>query len=330
MQCRQTTELTLATLIVLVFTAATQAQRVDPDRWGGGATNPSGQQAVPIVGYESDTGILFLNTLGLNQLLDTTGGSLIGGDDVGLISLSVAGPPAHTVFLNGFIDQSIGGIAFNGTYFNGKQQIFGIPVGAEFLQPALSQPAFQYDADLGSADFGIVEMAVNFITGQPGATLFGSVQVIQVRLDFNGDRIVDCGDLDELTAIIASDQYQGVYDLNEDGRVDLADLDAWLADAGNDQFGHPFLIGDANLDGFVDTTDFHLWNQHKFTLDTGFCSGNFNADERIDVSDFNLWLANRFRCVRECSFRARTCQRLRTDLVYGRRHQVEPLSENVR
>ena len=81
-----------------------------------------------------------------------------------------------------------------------------------------------------------------------------------------------------------------------DGVVDGSDLDEWLRQAGatNLASGGSYLDGDANLDGFVDVSDFNIWNGNKFTGSTGWCSGDFNADGVVDVSDFNLWNVNKF------------------------------------
>ena len=54
------------------------------------------------------------------------------------------------------------------------------------------------------------------------------------------------------------------------------------------------LPGDANLDGFVDVTDFNLWNENKFTDDASWGAGDFNGDGLVDTSDFNLWNENKF------------------------------------
>ena len=76
----------------------------------------------------------------------------------------------------------------------------------------------------------------------------------------------------------------------------MADRDAWLAAAGaaNLSSGGSYLLGDANLDGAVDVSDFNLWNGHKFTNAAAWCRGDFNADGSVDVSDFNLWNGNKF------------------------------------
>ncbi len=55
--------------------------------------------------------------------------------------------------------------------------------------------------------------------------------------------------------------------------------------------------GDANGDGFVDTSDFNIWNANRFTLGTDWTSGDFNGDGLTDTADFNLWNRNRFTSV---------------------------------
>lgn len=54
------------------------------------------------------------------------------------------------------------------------------------------------------------------------------------------------------------------------------------------------LIGDANGDGFVDGTDFGIWNANKFTAGTNWTTGDFNCDGVTDGTDFGLWNANKF------------------------------------
>ena len=61
-------------------------------------------------------------------------------------------------------------------------------------------------------------------------------------------------------------------------------------------FAH-VLPGDANLDGFVDVTDFNRWSENKFSNDgrfIGWGKGDFNTDGVVDVSDFNIWNDHKF------------------------------------
>lgn len=114
--------------------------------------------------------------------------------------------------------------------------------------------------------------------------------------DFNQDGVYGCEDIDALIQVIADGSHNAFFDLTEDGAVDLADRDAWLAEAGafNLPSGAAYQLGDANLDGVVDVSDFNLWNGNKFTMEAAWCSGDFNADGVVDVSDFNIWNGNKF------------------------------------
>jgi hypothetical protein len=129
---------------------------------------------VPVVEYEPETGLMYVNTLGMNQSLDTADRMSIGGDDVGAISFSVEGPDADNFILTGFTD----GVVWNGQNFAGKAQIFGVSAGANFLAPGARTEILQYTTGLTEADFGTVEMAVNYSTGVPGGIIFGGVQIV--------------------------------------------------------------------------------------------------------------------------------------------------------
>ncbi len=117
--------------------------------------------------------------------------------------------------------------------------------------------------------------------------------------DFDQNGTHDCADVDGLVQVIASGTNQSQYDLNGDLLVNRDDLDVWLVlgGAANPAVtgGNAFLIGDANLDGNVDISDFNLWNSSKFTATAAWCNGDFNADGVVDTSDFNLWNGNKFQ-----------------------------------
>ncbi len=115
--------------------------------------------------------------------------------------------------------------------------------------------------------------------------------------DFDVDGDYDCNDIDALVSEIAGGNHTASFDLSGDGQVDDADLMLWLAEAGSRNLpsGGSYLAGDANLDGFVDVSDFNVWNGHKFANAVGWCGGDFNADGFVDVSDFNLWNSHKFQ-----------------------------------
>lgn len=97
-----------------------------------------------------------------------------------------------------------------------------------------------------------------------------------------------------LMSEIASGIDDVAFDMNGDGVVDLLDRDAWLAEAGDRNIGAAYLVGDANLDGSVDVSDFNLWNANRFSTASRWDFGEFNGDGAIDTSDFNIWNANNF------------------------------------
>jgi predicted outer membrane repeat protein len=115
--------------------------------------------------------------------------------------------------------------------------------------------------------------------------------------DFNGDSLCDGPDIDQLVVEIASGNHNPDFDLTGDALVDLNDRDAWLAQAGamNLPSGNAYILGDANLDGAVDVSDFNVWNANKFSLANAWTLGDFDASGQVDVSDFNVWNSNKFQ-----------------------------------
>ena len=119
------------------------------------------------------------------------------------------------------------------------------------------------------------------ILGQPG--------------DFNGDGLVDCEDgrLVSEQAIAGSSDL--IYDLDSNGVVNRNDAFEWLRIAGRQNVGAPYLLGDANLDGSVDTGDYGgVYNKNKFATETGPCHADVNVDGVVDVTDALIIKANFF------------------------------------
>jgi hypothetical protein len=162
---------------------------------------------------------------------------------------------------------------------------------AEIDAPDAASCSLLHDFDNdGDLDLGLVDELEN---------VFILSQNIGNRIadgDFDADGDLDLNDIDSLTAAIANGDYDGAFDLNGDGALDALDLTQWqmLGGAENLASGNPYLLGDANLDGVVDTSDFAIWNANKFTSNTNWSDGNFTLDDSIDVGDFNRWSANKF------------------------------------
>ncbi len=148
-----------------------------------------------------------------------------------------------------------------------------------------------YNATINSQDLTF------FYSGTDGQLLRGIVEYVTgISGDFDGNGVYECADIDGLIGEIIAGTNSAAFDLNGDGAVDLADRDAWLAEAGAAQLpsGNPYLLGDANLDGVVDVSDFGVWNGNKFTATGAWCLADFNADGVTDVSDFGVWNGNKF------------------------------------
>ena len=149
---------------------------------------------------------------------------------------------------------------------------------------------FMGDADL-DGDLDVV------VGGGNSELVYFEQTTPSAMYDFDQDGDEDITDLDLLIQNIAFGPADpSLFDLNNDGLVDLLDRDEWLLNVGMSQqaSGQGFLIGDANLDGFVDASDFNLWNENKFSNSGLWSSADFNADGFTDASDFNIWNENKF------------------------------------
>jgi hypothetical protein len=176
-------------------------------------------------------------------------------------------PAVSVLDLNGNV------LATDTNSFDGKNaQLF-------FTAPTAGTYVVSVFAESGSGDYVLHKSTATVVDG-----------------DFNDDGIYDLRDIDVLVAEIASANHHAWYDLSGDGLVDLVDRDAWLVEAASVNYGggYVYLMGDANLDGFVDGADFNAWNAHKFTARPAWSAGDFNADGFVDGADFNIWNAHKF------------------------------------
>jgi hypothetical protein len=106
--------------------------------------------------------------------------------------------------------------------------------------------------------------------------------------DANLDGVCDVIDLDLLGSVIFNRGYSTSMDMNDDGVLDLLDRDRWLAEVGIAEIGVPFLPGDANLDGFIDTRDLNpvgfSWQQCS---GIGWDWGDYDFDDCVTALDLN-------------------------------------------
>jgi formylglycine-generating enzyme required for sulfatase activity len=129
-----------------------------------------------------------------------------------------------------------------------------------------------------------------------------SIPETSLSCDFNSDAACNIVDLNAMLAegpiapgVTVTPGVNGQFDLTGDGVIDNADADEWLSEAATaNQLGSPYKRGDANLDGFVDGSDFGLWNAGKFTSTLAWDRGDFSGDGVADGSDFGIWNSNKF------------------------------------
>ncbi len=153
------------------------------------------------------------------------------------------------------------------------------------------------------------------------------------RGDFNDDGLWDCADIDQLTSNVASGSNDGQYDMDADGLVTEADTAAWLVAGGamnpSDTGGNPFLVGDANLDGSVDGSDFLIWNDHKFSGTSDWCQANFDGNAFVDGRDFLIWNANKFQSSVAIPTANRISQPVHNHLAVANRHAIQAHPEET-
>ncbi|MCA9265421.1 MAG: hypothetical protein KDA60_16290 [Planctomycetales bacterium] len=141
---------------------------------------------------------------------------------------------------------------------------------------------------------------LTFTIAGKGGGRWRDVEAFQLNVlaapgDFDSDGDRDGADIDALVMEIVGGSNASQYDLTGEGTVDNNDLAQWLAVAGaaNLASGNPYLLGDANLDGSVDASDFDAWFESRFSDIARWTLGDFNADGGIDVRDFNIWNSNK-------------------------------------
>ena len=101
-------------------------------------------------------------------------------------------------------------------------------------------------------------------------------------LDFDGD--FSASDIGLLVDNLGSNE--PLYDLNRDGGVDSDDV-RYLVEVGIGTF-----LGDANLDGRVDSVDLNTVGVNWQENTSGWENGDFNGDNRVDSVDLNALAVN--------------------------------------
>ena len=159
-----------------------------------------------------------------------------------------------------------------------------------------------FGSSFGSLSFGnVAQMGLTeefvledltVIGSLAGGGDLGSVDLVYVRAtargDFNGDGILDVTDIDLLSAEILEGSNNPAVDLTDDDIVDAADLAEWRSVAAvHNGFDSPYLLGDADLDGIIDSTDLNNlalnWQQKA----NAWSQGDFDVNGIVDSADLN-------------------------------------------
>ena len=157
------------------------------------------------------------------------------------------------------------------------------------------------EADVFTADNGLQDVDAHYlqfvaVTYLPGKVSSGLNEFeVYGRLaggllgDFNGNGVLDTGDVDMLTVDVAAGSNTATFDLNNDGFVNNGDLDIWVRDL------RVTYYGDADLDGEFNSSDLVTVlssGTYEADVDSVWSTGDFNADGRTNSSDLVAALAD--------------------------------------
>lgn len=248
--------LLLATIVALSLAISSQAENIPGNN-------------IPDVVYDAMSGQLSVST-----------------DGADLISIVVEGPSALSIdrWVDGTSQDSI--LGWEQQYFAGFEQWAGI--GSAEAGGSVPQGTYQiatYDVNLVATDFGAVEIGTqNFNTLHTDVT----VETENPACDFAPfDGVCDVADLDGIlyTGIPGNDLS---FDINASGTVDLGDRETWLEVAGNLNIGVPYVRGDTDLDGDVDSIDLNnVGINWQSTTATSWGQGDFDGSGTVVVLDLN-------------------------------------------
>lgn len=118
-----------------------------------------------------------------------------------------------------------------------------------------------------------------------GATRIVVVDVDVVEGDFDGDGELTVDDVDAICAQFGNADADGRFDLNDDRTIDFQDLLIWINEVKNTY------IGDANLDGEFNTSDFvqvFIVGEYEDAIanNSTWAEGDWNCDGEFSTRDF--------------------------------------------
>ena len=103
--------------------------------------------------------------------------------------------------------------------------------------------------------------------------------------DFDGNGVLDAGDIDALTAEVRSGKHDRDFDLNGDRLIDQQDRSVWVNELRKSYFGDADLNGEFNSSDFVAVFQIGQYEDGVAGNST-WASGDWTGDGEFDSSDF--------------------------------------------
>ncbi len=251
-------------------------------------------------GRLTGNGHIFVGVGPLEGAVRNFGGTIAPGDEDGnpIGKIEIVGDLAN---VDGTFVFDLGGRTPGTTYdqisverlafLSGTLDVSLVDLGGGLFQPQIGD-TFTLLSALGGVQgtFDVLDLPNGFDWNVNYTSTSVRLQVAGVGFvgDFDSDGDLDCDDINLLSSIAASGGGSGIFDLTGDGVVDDLDVADWILNQ------KETVMGDANLDGVVDSSDFNVWNGSKFTATSAWCRGDFTSDGFVDASDFNVWNRNKF------------------------------------
>lgn len=169
----------------------------------------------------------------------------------------------------------------------------GQDIGYNHVTVNESEPDYITEDQTFAVPEGTDALRLEFVTGGPqtetGRMWIDDISIVvpgaAVAGDFNQDGLLDASDIDLLSAKVRQGTNEAGFDLNADALVDDSDRLVWI-----DSIKKTY-VGDADLNGQFDTTDFVMVFQagqyeDGVTGNSGWATGDWNGDTEFDSSDF--------------------------------------------
>lgn len=266
--------------------------------------------AIPIVvlvflpAFVSAQAVVDYNASNGQLTIDTTGG--VGGAGFNLVSVKLPGPAATSIdrWLDGTSQDTVP--AWVQVYFNNAEQWTALSNGGAssptsavppgVYQIATYSPGLTLGSFLGDAPAGIGAGQIE-LGGWTSTSAPGTIELVNVGLtvgpsypcDYVGALGCDINDIDAL--------YAGTN--GAPAPLTNGAIATWLSQASDPanplkaSTADTYVLGDADLNGDVDSTDLGLHlNNFGSTAGLGWGQGNFNSDPDVDSTDLGLLLNN--------------------------------------